>query len=73
METPIQDQLQEAVTSTPTLMTEPILLQLATPISPLMTPQDRTQPSPITKPDNWAQMSKKQRQNWHQHKLQIKK
>ena len=72
METSAQDQPQEAVTSTPTLMTEPLLLQLATPISPLTTPQDRIQPSSIAKPDNWAQMSKKQRQNWRQHKLQIK-
>ena len=28
--------------------------------------QDRTN---ITKPDNWAQMSKKQRKNWYQRKL----
>jgi hypothetical protein len=73
METPVQDQLQEAMTSTPTSMTEPLLLQLASPISPLTTPLDycildRIQPSPIAKPDNWAQMSKKQIQNWYQHK-----
>jgi len=63
-EIPAQDQLQEAVTSTPTLMTEPLLLQLATPLTPLMTPQDRIQLSLVAKPDNWAHMSKTQQRNW---------
>ena len=66
METPFQDQLQEAMTSTPTSMTEPLLLQLATPISPLTTPQDRIQLSLIAKPDNWNQMSASAQRKWRQ-------
>ena len=66
METPVQDQLQEAMTSTPTSMTEPLLLQLATPISPLTTPLDRIQPSLIAKPDNWNQMSASAQRKWRQ-------
>jgi hypothetical protein len=48
---------QELATSTPTLMTEPLLPQLATP----MTPND--------KPANWSQMSAKAKSNWrYKHK-----
>jgi hypothetical protein len=40
-ETPVQDQLQETAISTPTLMAEPLVLQLATPITPT-TPTEHT-------------------------------
>ena len=64
LETSSQNQLQESTTSTPTLMTEPLIPQLVTPATPPITPQDQIQPSPITKPDNWNQMSKTQQRNW---------
>ena len=64
METPVQDQLQETITSTLTLMTEPLLLQPVAPISPQATPRDRIQPSPITKPAHWDKMSAREKTNW---------
>jgi len=43
METSSQNQSQESTTSTPTLMTEPLLPQLVTPATPPTTLQDQTQ------------------------------
>jgi len=61
---------QEPATSTSTsnsnLRTEPILLQLATPMSPLTTSPDRIQLPPIAKPDNWNQMSAGAQRRWKQ-------
>ena len=47
--------------------------QLMAPVTPPPIPPDQARPYHITKPDNWAQMSKKQKQNWYQHKLLIRK
>jgi hypothetical protein len=53
-------------TSTSPLMTEPLLPQSETPITPLATPPDRIQPSPMAKPDNWMLMSSSDKQRWRQ-------
>ena len=50
----------------PTMEPSPLLLQLATPISPLTTPPDRIQLPPIAKPDNWNQMSAGAQRRWKQ-------
>ena len=59
METPTEDQSQPTPPSP----------QLMTPTIPLLTPPDRTQPTPIPKPANWMQMSKTQQRNWLKHHL----
>ena len=56
----------QTIESTEPTPREPLLLQLAMPITPLMTPQDRIQLFPIAKPDNWNQMSASAKQKWRQ-------
>ena len=66
IETPAQDLLQETVTSTPTLMTEPLLPQLATPISPLTTLQDHAQHRMTSRPPEYELWSYSKKYRWRQ-------
>ena len=54
---PTEDQSQP----TPPSISSP---QLIASIAPPLTPPIKTQPPPIAKPDNWNQMSPKQKSNW---------
>ena len=57
METSTEDQSQP----TPPSISSP---QLIASIAPPLTPPIKAQPPPIAKPDNWNQMSPKQKSNW---------